>query len=62
GRGAQRGAEAPPVQTEEELGELLLGVVRDAAAHGLDPEQALRKAVRRFQHGVMQEKGSTDLD
>jgi uncharacterized protein YabN with tetrapyrrole methylase and pyrophosphatase domain len=35
--------------TEEELGELLLGIVADARADGLDAERALRAALRRFQ-------------
>src|SRR4051812_37263600 len=48
--------------SEEELGDLLLDLVRTAAAHGLDPELALRKAVGRFQRGVMQEQGRGDLD
>lgn len=39
-------------QTEEELGELLLAIVRDARAQGLDAERALRGAVRRFQDGI----------
>jgi uncharacterized protein YabN with tetrapyrrole methylase and pyrophosphatase domain len=48
--------------SEEELGDLLLDLVRTATAHGLDPELALRKAVGRFQRGVMQEQGRGDLD
>ncbi|ALE05084.1 hypothetical protein AL755_05605 [Arthrobacter sp. ERGS1:01] len=38
-------------QTEAELGELLFDVVRGAHSRGLDPERALRLAVRRFQEG-----------
>ncbi|HEY8294379.1 MAG TPA: MazG nucleotide pyrophosphohydrolase domain-containing protein [Micrococcaceae bacterium] len=36
-------------RTEEDLGELLLAVVRSARENGLDAERALRAAVRRFQ-------------
>jgi hypothetical protein len=66
-QGAQRRVEtqtvgAPPVVTEDELGDLLLEAVRAGSAHGLDPEQALRKAVRRFQSRVMQERPGGDLD
>jgi XTP/dITP diphosphohydrolase len=39
-------------QTEAELGELLLAVVRAARSKGLDAERALRGAVRRFQEQV----------
>jgi uncharacterized protein YabN with tetrapyrrole methylase and pyrophosphatase domain len=35
--------------TEEELGELLFGIVAAARTHGLDAERALRGAARRFQ-------------
>jgi tetrapyrrole methylase family protein/MazG family protein len=35
-------------ETDEQLGELLLGLARYASAHGLDPEAALRGAVARF--------------
>lgn len=34
--------------TEEELGDLLLGIVREASARGLDAERALRRAVGRL--------------
>ena len=37
--------------TEEELGEQLLGMVRDASAQGFDAERALRGAVRRYASG-----------
>jgi XTP/dITP diphosphohydrolase len=39
--------------TEEELGDLLFGIVAGARAGGLDAERALRGALRRFQdsHG-----------
>lgn len=41
--------ETPSVQTEEELGELLLAVVGSARSKGFDAERALRGAVRRYQ-------------
>ena len=42
-------AEAVPFTTEDELGELLLAVVRSAHANGFDAERALRCAVRNYQ-------------
>ncbi len=39
--------ETPDVETEEELGDLLLAVVGSARAKGFDAERALRGAVRR---------------
>jgi XTP/dITP diphosphohydrolase len=36
-----------PLQTAVSIGDRLLGVVADAVAAGVDPEQALRDAVRR---------------
>lgn len=50
---AERAGVAVPVpevataDTEDELGRFLLGVVGSARAKGLDPEQALRGAIRR---------------
>lgn len=41
----------PSPMSEEELGTRLFAVVRVAAGQGLDPERALRTAVRRFQAG-----------
>lgn len=38
-----------PLETEEELGKLLLAVVQSAKAQGLDPERALREATRELQ-------------
>ena len=46
---ADESAQPSAPQTEDELGELLFDVVRKAQAQGLDPERALRVAVRRFQ-------------
>ena len=40
-------AETPDVETEEELGDLLLAVVGSARARGFDAERALRGAIRR---------------
>jgi XTP/dITP diphosphohydrolase len=40
-------AETPDVETEEELGDLLLSVVGSARADGFDAERALRGAIRR---------------
>ncbi|WP_125610673.1 MazG nucleotide pyrophosphohydrolase domain-containing protein [Specibacter cremeus] len=53
-RGGDRACRDPgdPPQTEDELGDFLLNAVRAARANGLDPERALRGAVRRFQAGV----------
>ncbi|RAM37163.1 MazG nucleotide pyrophosphohydrolase domain-containing protein [Arthrobacter globiformis] len=41
---------AETIQTEAELGELLLAVVRSARDRGFDAERALRGAVRRYQN------------
>ncbi|WP_458782193.1 MazG nucleotide pyrophosphohydrolase domain-containing protein [Arthrobacter sp. D3-16] len=43
---------APIPGTEEELGELLLAVVRSAHANGFDAERALRGAVRDYQQSI----------
>jgi MazG family protein len=40
---------AETIQTEEELGDLLLAVVGSARAKGFDAERALRSALRRYQ-------------
>jgi XTP/dITP diphosphohydrolase len=48
-------AGAPIPETEEELGELLLAVVRSAHAGGFDAERALRGAVRNYQQDVPQQ-------
>lgn len=44
------GPNAPDPDPEEELGQALFDLVRRGAEHGLDPERALRGAVRRFTH------------
>jgi XTP/dITP diphosphohydrolase len=49
GLGLPDGAAVP--QSEEELGNLLLAVVRSARDNGMDAERALRAAVRRYQGG-----------
>jgi XTP/dITP diphosphohydrolase len=48
GRLAKAGVldEEPAVPEPADVGERLLGLVREARAHGVDPEQALRDAVR----------------
>lgn len=38
-----------PLESEEELGKLLLAVVQSAHAQGLDPERALRESTRELQ-------------
>ncbi|MFT4470585.1 MazG nucleotide pyrophosphohydrolase domain-containing protein [Arthrobacter sulfonylureivorans] len=43
---------------EAEVGEALFAVVRRAAEAGVDPEQALRAAVRRFQQRVTEENST----
>jgi len=52
--GVELPAQAPIPETEEELGELLLAVVRSAHASGFDAERALRGAVRNYQQHVPQ--------
>lgn len=49
--GVTAASEGAGPATEEELGELLLGVVRDARSRGLDAERALRTAVGRYTDG-----------
>ncbi|WP_104043069.1 MazG nucleotide pyrophosphohydrolase domain-containing protein [Arthrobacter sp. ZGTC412] len=44
--------EVPAFTSEDELGELLLAVVRSAHASGFDAERALRGAVRNYQQRV----------
>ena len=53
--GVELPAQAPIPETEEELGELLLAVVRAAHANGFDAERALRGAVRNYQQHVPQQ-------
>jgi uncharacterized protein YabN with tetrapyrrole methylase and pyrophosphatase domain len=53
-REAQPAAEVGPFGSEEELGGLLLAVVRSAHASGFDAERALRGAVRDYQQHVPQ--------
>ncbi|WP_309136360.1 MazG family protein [Nocardioides campestrisoli] len=48
GRPGERSPERPATMTSEEVGEELLAVVARARADGVDPEQALRDAVRRL--------------
>jgi XTP/dITP diphosphohydrolase len=44
---ARAGADAPLADAPDDLGSRLLGLVAEARAEGVDPEQALRDAVRR---------------
>lgn len=48
----QQDAEHRIPQTEDDLGDFLFAVVGRAAEQGLDPERALRTAVRRFRQTV----------
>lgn len=54
----QPGPRAASPTTEEELGEVLLGVVGDAREHGWDAERALRGAIRRLEGDVRMAEGS----
>lgn len=49
-------------QNEDELGELLLAVVGRSTAAGLDPERALRTAVRRLQENLRETAGRSAGD
>ncbi|WP_269938152.1 MazG nucleotide pyrophosphohydrolase domain-containing protein [Arthrobacter sp. HY1533] len=49
GRAETEGAAAGPIDSEDELGKVLFGVVLQAERRGLDAERALRAAVREFQ-------------
>jgi XTP/dITP diphosphohydrolase len=49
--GLELPAGAPIPESEDELGTLLLAVVRSARDNGMDAERALRAAVRRYQRG-----------
>jgi len=51
------GPALPDFNSEQELGDLLFEAVRQAAERGIDPEAALRRAVRRF---TAQDPGITD--
>ena len=46
-RAAERSSERPAPMTSEQVGEQLLALVEAARVDGVDPEQALRDAVRR---------------
>ncbi|MBD8043168.1 nucleotide pyrophosphohydrolase [Arthrobacter sp. Sa2BUA2] len=48
GSGASYGAAVPGWDGEKELGDLLFETVRQATERGIDPEAALRGAIRRF--------------
>ena len=49
---------AETIETEAELGELLLAVVRSARNRGFDAERALRGAVRRYQNRQQESSAS----
>ncbi|WP_307097875.1 MazG nucleotide pyrophosphohydrolase domain-containing protein [Arthrobacter sp. V1I9] len=49
---ARPSVDVPAFTSEDELGELLLAVVRSARAGGFDAERALRGAVRNYQQRV----------
>ncbi|WP_318242124.1 MazG nucleotide pyrophosphohydrolase domain-containing protein [Arthrobacter gallicola] len=51
GTGASSSAAVPVWDGEKELGDLLFETVRQATERGIDPEAALRAAVRRFTAG-----------
>lgn len=58
GNSGGRAVQGEPNAAEEEVGEALFAVVRRAAEAGVDPEQALRASVRRFQQRVTEENGA----
>ena len=49
---------APSPRTEDELGELLLSIVADAKAHGLDSERALRGALRGLSRDIREREAA----
>ena len=57
-------AESPaiPMETEDELGKLLLAVVASARAAGLDPERALREATKELQVEIRASEISSATD
>ncbi|MBD0293031.1 MAG: MazG family protein [Jiangellaceae bacterium] len=58
---AARAHVAPPLEPVDRaaapIGDLLLAVVARARAEGIDPEQALRDAARRYAHAVREREG-----
>lgn len=51
-----------PMESEAELGELLLAIVASARSLGLDPERALREATRELQSEIRSQELSDDFD
>ena len=62
--GILEGAETPaiPMESEAELGRLLLAVVASARVAGLDPERALREATRELQVEIRASELDADND
>ena len=51
-----------PMETEDDLGKLLLAIVASARSVGLDPERALREATRELQTEIRASELSDDTD
>ena len=45
-----------PMRDEKELGQLLLAIVASARSLKLDPERALRQAVRQLEHEIREQE------
>jgi XTP/dITP diphosphohydrolase len=50
-----------PMESEDELGKLLLAVVASAKAQGLDAERALRSTLRELQNEIRESESQTDV-
>jgi XTP/dITP diphosphohydrolase len=57
-------AEQPaiPMESEDDLGKMLLAIVSSARTVGLDPERALREATRELQVEIRQAEIDDQLD
>jgi XTP/dITP diphosphohydrolase len=51
-----------PMETEDDLGKLLLAIVASARSVGLDPERALREATRELQSEIRASELADDTD